>query len=240
MRDCVDTSSRPGCRTWIRIGSGRAASTPSPTVHDTGREILDQYVRFCGQRLCGSHGLRVLEVENDALFRLAKHRVQFGGSAGVSAAGRFDLDDFGTHRSQIACGRRPGDDPAEIEHTNAGERHRPRQSAVLTRRGGDLQPEGRPGRPYRSSTNLEWPPEVAVSELRRIELLGRLAQRKTRHVRCLGLGPAIHVCWRATGGSIATSSHRAHPNLQCGRFWSQTADRCPNRAKPMTSSHAAH
>ena len=65
--------------------------------------------------------------------RLAEHGVQFGGAARIAAARRLDLDDFGAHRGEIARRRRAGDDPAEIEHPNAGERHRPRSAALLAR-----------------------------------------------------------------------------------------------------------
>ena len=107
--------------------------------------------------------------------------MQFGAAAGIAAPGRFDLDHLDSHRGEIpGCGG-PGDDPAEIEHANAGERH-----PVLTVVGGhvlrrlrvrvnDAQPEWRPRHTDVSSTDLDRPPEMPVRQLCRGQLLSRLA-----------------------------------------------------------------
>ena len=97
-----------------------------------------------GKRARDLDRLRLLQVEDDAALRLAEHRVQLGGAAGIAAARRLDLDDFGAHRSEIARRRRAGDDPAEIEHANAGERHRPGAAVgQLPTARRDRQPERR-------------------------------------------------------------------------------------------------
>ena len=47
---------------------------PQP-LHDAGREILDQHIRFGGQRPGDGDGLLLLQVEDDAALGLAQDRV---------------------------------------------------------------------------------------------------------------------------------------------------------------------
>ena len=171
----------------IRVEGLQVVGAEAQPVHNPRSEVFDDNVGARGERPCDRDRFRLLEVEDDAAFRLAENRMQFGGAARVAAAGRLDLDDFGAHRREIARRRRAGDDPAEIEDANAGQRH-PASTAVGRIAAGvrDLQPERRSRSLDRPSGELDRPPEVAVLELRRVELFRRLAQRKARHMSGLG------------------------------------------------------
>src|SRR5580700_8666536 len=175
---------------WIdRLQGVRAEAKP---IHDPSREILDQHIGFGGQRASDPNRFRRFEVEHDAAFCLAEDGVQLRPSTGVAAAWRLDLDDFSAHRREIARRRRPGDYPAEIEHTYPGERHRVSGVAPHATPGRiplgcrNAQAKGRPWRLDPSPADVEGPIEAAVRELRRSELFRRLAQREAGDMRRLG------------------------------------------------------
>ncbi len=156
-------------------------------VHDTRSEIFDHYVAARGERPRDRDRFRLLQVEHDTSFRLAENRVQLGGTAGVAASGRLDLQDLRAHRREIARRRRARDDPAEIENADAGEGHRSAAAAGRIAAGSsDPQPERRSRHLDRPPPELDVSPELAVLELRRRELFRRLAQRKARHMSGLG------------------------------------------------------
>src|SRR5271156_3125664 len=167
----------------MRVDRLQVVGAETQPVHDAGREVFDDDVGPRGERPRDRHRLRLLQVEDDALFRLAENRVQLRDAAGVAAAGRLYLEDFGAHRREITRRRRAGDDPAEIENANAGKGHRPGAAGGrIAAGGGDLQPERRSRSLYRPSSDLDPSPEVAVQELWRIELFRRIAERKARHM----------------------------------------------------------
>ncbi len=94
---------------------------PKP-VHHAGRKILHQHVASFGERSRKVHRRRLLQIEHDTALGLPEHGVQPGRAAGIAAAWRLDLDHIGAHRREIACRRRAGDHPTEVEHAHAGQR----------------------------------------------------------------------------------------------------------------------
>jgi hypothetical protein len=107
---------------WIHCFQRVGAETQP--IHDARREILDEDVRLCGEEPRDFDGLGPLQVEHDALFTLAEHRMQSARPPRIALAGRFHLDDFSAHRGEIARRRRAGDHPTEIEHAHSAERQR--------------------------------------------------------------------------------------------------------------------
>ena len=178
----------------IRVHGLQRLGAQTEPVHDAGGVILDQDVGLRGKRPRDLDGLRLLQVEDDALLRLPKHRMQFRSAPRVAAAGRFDLDDLRPHRGKVARRRRTGDHPAEIEHAYAGQRHRTSRRALFAARRDDTEAERRARHLNCFSGKIVRPVVPAMPHLRRVQMLRDVAQRKARHVLALrGIGDPLLV-----------------------------------------------
>ena len=173
----------------VRIDGADRLRAEAEPVHDAGRVVLDQHVRLRGERAGDRDRLGLLQVEHDAALRLPEHPVQAGAAAGVATARRLDLHDLGAHRGEVARRRRAGDHPAEVEHADTGERQARRCGGRRGIARGERQAEGRAGHCHRPAIEIGTAPIAPVRQLRRVELLGRLAQRQAWHVgrlHCFG------------------------------------------------------
>ena len=80
------------------IGSTQFVGAKAETLHDTGAKILYHDVAFSREPAGNIDGFLIFEIEHDGFFSLTQHRVKFGCTARVSAAGRLHLDHLCSHR----------------------------------------------------------------------------------------------------------------------------------------------
>ena len=178
----------------VRVHGLQRLGAETQPVHDAGGEVFDQDVGLRGKGARDLDSLRLLQVKDDALLRLAKHRMQFRCAPRVAGAGCFDLDDLRAHGGKVARRRRTRDHPAEIEHTYAGQRHRAIRRSPFAARRDDTEAERRARHLNCLSGKSVRTPVPAMAHLRRVEMLGDVAQGKARHVRALrGIGDPLLV-----------------------------------------------
>ena len=157
-------------------------------VHNTGREVFDQDVGLGGEVAGDVDRRRVFQVQDDAPLGLAQRRVEFRRSARIAAAGCFDLDHIRPHRCEVAGRRRPGDNPAEIEHPDARQRQRAIVPGRLIIRGRFTERDaiGVVRHFHAIVVEVGLAEERPMGELYGIQLFQRLAERKARHMGGLG------------------------------------------------------
>src|SRR5437879_3173658 len=76
----------------IRVEGLQIVGTEAQPIHDARSEVLDEDVGARGERPRDRDRFRLLQVEDDASFRLAENRVQLRATPGIAATRRLDLD----------------------------------------------------------------------------------------------------------------------------------------------------
>ncbi len=149
-----------------RVAGRQGVVVEAQGRHGPGDGVLDQHVAHLDEAQQHVAALGLLEVEHHAalaaaLAQRADRDVALAAPAAVHAVGphhrrhppgrvaarRLDADHLGAQRRQVEAARRPGHDPAHVEHPDALERlHRePSVGAGLGVRGGVRVGRRRPG-----------------------------------------------------------------------------------------------
>ena len=102
----------------------------SPFLQRAGLEVLDQHIGLGGQTARVGAAFVGAQVQHHALLVAALHLPPHAGALvqhpplaqRVAVAGRLDLDDLGAEVGQGLAGKRPGDQLAEFQHLQTGQR----------------------------------------------------------------------------------------------------------------------
>ena len=129
---------------WAGLAEARDAHIDQPGIEraqrrgpdaqalgHAGAEVLDHHIHLLRQFMHHGHGLRMLEVQHQALLVAVHHREQRAlavphGAYGavVVALGRLHLDHFGAQVGQQGRGHGAGQDPCEVQDADAVQRER--------------------------------------------------------------------------------------------------------------------